>query len=245
LFLAEDGSSTLQTSPKLSSDGRALLRRFFLLAPRPRDPRELLVLHERTKPVVPTAWEANTLYYRIETDLVPSPSGELIICGTFLPGIEAPGRIESALRRLSHLCRRVSDVRFVIAFKSLPAAPERPAGLESKILFSLFENFGENAKAMDWQEFLGRSSYAGTQFIDLTSTQLIADSFLTHCLLSRGSAPLASAYQGLARRAGEGTRIRLSPYHGMRILGDAERVLEAWKEPSAYVKSSVLLGLSQ
>lgn len=202
-FLSTIDKISLMDSSRqwIARDGGIDLEQFFKKFPSPKDIKFNLLIDHRFAKLVPQAWGQYVQFFKI-IQSVPSQSkrNKILVVGPIDNFVQAKTKLQQSLKLLKKKLNKnkwkdLKKLSFVMTTRKLPS-----------------HNFLTDYQPVRWQDMQSFLDLSECYVIDLTSPNLVGDSFLKHYILARKGLII-----NLRNSAKKKYQIALSPYHGMRI----------------------------
>jgi len=178
----------------IARDGSLSLIYFFEKFQRPKGLKSKIAVEKSLLSLVPKTWHAHIASYR----LASGPSDSKNEC-VFLYGINSAALInsESCLNAIETAKPYLENAKRI--YLCLPChflSSAEPIHMHTEVARLIFSKIGTSVRVVDWGHFLQLEDAKNSEIVSLNKMSLVADSWLTHALMKRGSTLANSSAPG-------------------------------------------------
>jgi hypothetical protein len=218
VFSFEAGPSLFQSGQKtiLLRDGAIPLAWFFEGASRELAAAAQIFVHSTLGALVPERWKNRTKFYNIYSEQEfheGNPPETLFLYGPICRGVMSLEELEEKLEQVQRILGKAEPKR-VLLFSPIRRTEffgVEDESFEFQYYHRIFRRFGSKVEFISWQG-AERMPHTHTALVELNHGWTYQDSTAAHILLRKGAGLLR-----LPSNEKTGTRVPLSPNHGMEI----------------------------
>ncbi|MBK9294003.1 MAG: hypothetical protein IPM57_06090 [Oligoflexia bacterium] len=202
-----------QKSVWLIRDGLVPLMWFFNKNPNPKNVKSKLLVEQSFADFIPNKWRDRFGTYKIVTKNM-KPYKNICVSALLLEAYCSLDYFVNSLKESTNILdknyfKMPKTSFFVHRFGYSNPANEQI--YSSRFMLELFKHFGLNFNPINWNQLSEQSEYNETLYFDFNEKLLIADSFITHLILSRGGQILND------KNELSGKYIPFSIFHGVLV----------------------------